>query len=80
VLATKNAGMTLTNTLLTATDWLSMKLSAILQAELTAGTGNDTIDSSKFTGNATLAGGSGNDVLFGSRGAAYFWPAAATRS
>jgi Ca2+-binding RTX toxin-like protein len=69
VVATKNGNMTLTGTSLNSTDGTSLKLSGFTLASLTAGSGNDVIDASKFTGNATLAGGTGNDILFGSSGA-----------
>ena len=71
-----NANQVLTNVLLTGTG--NDSLSSIESAELTGGTGNNTINASAFTagpvilsglaGNDTLTGGSGNDTLDGGTG------------
>ncbi|HEV3006887.1 MAG TPA: Ig-like domain-containing protein [Pirellulales bacterium] len=69
VVATKNANMSLTAATLTSGDGMSLKLSGFKLASLTAGSGNDVIDASAFTGKVTLTGGTGNDILFGAKGA-----------
>jgi hypothetical protein len=70
VSATKNAGFTLTNTALTATDGLSLRLGGIVGASLTttaaSGSPSYVVDASAFTGvtNLTVAG-TVNAILFG---------------
>jgi Ca2+-binding RTX toxin-like protein/cyclophilin family peptidyl-prolyl cis-trans isomerase len=44
-------------------------LNSFEQASLTGGLGNNTIDATAYTGNATLDGAAGNDTLLGSTGA-----------
>ena len=74
VTATKNANMTLTNSALVASDGMSLSLSHIVIAELTAtasaGDPKDIIDASAFSGFAALsATGTVNAVLYGGSGA-----------
>jgi Ca2+-binding RTX toxin-like protein len=66
VLESGNVNFTLTNTSLigNGTD----ALSGIEQVNLTGGIGNNTLNATLFTGNATLNGGAGNDTLKGGSG------------
>ncbi len=70
VLATKNAGYTLTNTSLSSTDGMNLTLRGMTTANLTANTssGKPTVivDASAFSGVTNLtAGGAGNAILYG---------------
>ncbi len=74
VTATKNANMTLTNSTLVASDGMSLSLSDIVIAELTAtasaGKPKDIIDASAFSGLANLsATGTVDATLYGGSGA-----------
>jgi hypothetical protein len=73
VVASKNTGYTLSNTSLTSTDGLNLKLNGITTANLTATAtrGNPTVivDASAFTGVTNLtAGGTGPAILYGGKG------------
>jgi predicted outer membrane repeat protein len=57
LIATKNANFTLSDTSLTSTDGMSMSLSGITLASLTATTPNKTFTVSGWTGRAILTGG-----------------------
>ncbi len=64
VVAAGNSSFTLTDTSLTGQG--QDNLSSFEQASLTGGTGNNTLDASAFSGEATLDGGAGDDTyLFG---------------
>jgi Ca2+-binding RTX toxin-like protein len=65
-----NVNFTLTNTALNGlgTD----ALNGVENAALTGGSGNNTIDCSAFTGDATLSGGGGTDNLVGGSGNNHF--------
>jgi RHS repeat-associated protein len=70
VKAAKNAGFTLTNTSLSSTDGMTLGLSGITTANLTAtatnGSPSRIVDASAFTGVTNLtAGGTVNAILFG---------------
>lgn len=71
VVAANDADFRLTPTLLTRTAGSVVNkftLSAITQAQLTVIAGNHFIDASTFAGQATLTGGTGNDILLGGTG------------
>ena len=63
VVATKTANFTLTDTLITASDGLSMTLSGLVVAELTGGAGDQQFDVSGWTGRGELVGNGGNDTV-----------------
>jgi hypothetical protein len=66
VISTNDANFTLTNSRLTRSTGGVFTLSAIEQAYLTGGAGNNTINAGSFTlGNVTLDGGGGDDTLTG---------------
>jgi Ca2+-binding RTX toxin-like protein len=66
LVAARNTDMTLTNTLLSATGFGSLTLSAIETANLTGGDSANRLNASTFSlGNVTLNGGNGDDVLIG---------------
>ncbi len=70
VAASKNAGLTLTNTSLTSTDGMALTLSGITTANVTAtatsGSPSYVVDASAFTGATNpTAGGTVNAILFG---------------
>jgi Ca2+-binding RTX toxin-like protein len=78
VVATANANMNLSDTLLTVSTGGTFNLSGITLARLSGGTGANRLDAHLFTGRTTmlggdgpdtLIGGSGNDFLFGDTGA-----------
>jgi Ca2+-binding RTX toxin-like protein len=64
----KNTNLTLSDTLLTAGDGLSLVLAGIGRADLTGGAGNNILDASAFMGSVTLDGDTGNDTLLGGSG------------
>ena len=64
----KNADMVLTDASLAASDGLSVVLVGITRADLSGGTGNNILDASAFSGDATLDGDAGNDTLIGGSG------------
>ncbi len=81
LMAGKNANFTLSDTLLTTTDGMSMILSGITLADLTATVPNKTFTVSGWTGKAVLAGGestgtggvgSGARDRYGGRGQGWF--------
>jgi len=63
VIAGGNANFTLTNSLLGLSSGPSFNLAGIDVARLTAGSGDDDLNASAFTGIVILAGGTGNDTL-----------------
>ena len=68
VLSVNNTNFTLTDTSLTRSSFGSFTLDGIERAHLTGGLGNNTIDSSGFSGQAFLFGHEGNDNLIGGSG------------
>jgi hypothetical protein len=73
VVASKNAGYTLTDSELSCTDGMALSLSGITKANLTAkatsGNPSMIINASAFTGRTNLvASGTGNAILFGGSG------------
>ncbi len=64
----RNVDMQLSDYVITASDGMSMDLILIGLADLTGGVGNNVLDASLFTGNATLDGDAGDDILFGGVG------------
>ena len=68
VVATANANMTLTDTLLAVSGGGTFTLSGVTQARLTGGFGANRLDASAFTGRTTLVGGDGPDTLIGGTG------------
>jgi len=70
IILTRNGDITLTNSSLTVVNSIteSISLSGIESAELTGGIGDNTLDTSGFSGSVTLDGGAGNDSLTGGNG------------
>jgi hypothetical protein len=71
VVAVNNANFTLTDTSLTRSSGGSFTLAAITGAVLSGGPGNNKLDASGFSGNASLYGAAGNDTLLGGAGEDY---------
>ena len=63
VVATKIANFTLSDSLVTASDGLSMTLSGFVVAELFGGAGDQQFDVSGWTGRGELVGNGGNDTV-----------------
>jgi Ca2+-binding RTX toxin-like protein len=68
VLATANANMTLSDSLLSVVGGGTFTLSGITLARLQGGIGANRLDASAFTGRTTLVGGDGPDTLIGGSG------------
>ncbi|HEY0549048.1 MAG TPA: Calx-beta domain-containing protein, partial [Verrucomicrobiae bacterium] len=68
VVSMNNASFTLTNMQLTVTPGAMFLLTEIERAELTGGAGDNTFDTTDFTGAAVLTGGAGNDTFLGAPG------------
>lgn len=68
LVVTKDQNISLSLTLLTATDGLSMIVSAFENALLTGGASNNAINATGFSGSAVIVGLAGNDTLTGGSG------------
>lgn len=67
--AARNANMTLTTALLSATGYGNLTLSGFEIAELTGGVGNNTFTVSGWNGKGSLTGGGGSDTVIASQNA-----------
>ena len=71
IVSAVDASAELTNALLTRSNGASFALSGIRSAILSGGAGNETLDSTGFSGTAWLYGGSGADTLLAGSGNDY---------
>ncbi len=71
IVATKDAGFTLTNGALTTTDGMSLTLSAVAAANLAGGPSNNTFTVGGWTGSGSIAGGGGSDTVAATKDASF---------
>src|SRR5439155_21044660 len=68
IISTNDANFTLTDTNLTRSTGGTFALADITQAVLSLGSGNDVINATGFSGQATLNAGLGNNTILGGSG------------